>query len=50
MVVDAMQMQSLERFKQVTDSQHAQIENLRKILLAMVTDTRRYYHSCRAFN
>lgn len=37
---DAMQMQSLERFKRLTENQHGQIENLRKILLAMVTDIR----------
>lgn len=39
-LIDAMQMQSLERFKKLAEGQHSQIENLRKILLAMVTDIR----------
>lgn len=39
-LLDAMQMQSLERFKRLNENQHSQIENLRKILLAMVTDIR----------
>jgi len=39
-LVDGMQMQSLERFNKLADNQHNQIENLRKILLAMVTDIR----------
>lgn len=40
MLIDALQMQSLDRFTQITQRQENQIENLRKILLAMVTDIR----------
>lgn len=37
---DALQMRSLEQFNHLTENQHNKIENLRKILLAMVTDIR----------
>ncbi len=40
MLRDALQMQSLDRFQKVSDRDNSQIENLRKILLAMVTDIR----------
>lgn len=40
MLRDALQMQSLDRFQKISERDNNQIENLRKILLAMVTDIR----------
>jgi GTP pyrophosphokinase len=40
LVADAMQMQSLGKLQQTQQNKHYQVENLRKMLLAMVTDVR----------
>ena len=40
LLTDTMQMQSLEKIRQSSMRSHHQIENLRKLLLAMVTDIR----------